>query len=272
MANPVAHVVVENQRFDAIPNSGARRTALDQVLEFNKSANGAYRVLQLIEKVSKAASLVLTELGSELSVYFTELAGKVGIASSFLAIPRLPDVTKKAWEALTTWGAVDGPEGYPLRGHVKSAHDVFDCSATWGYVLSLITNSTPVKNVADVFSFGSDVTGLSMAAEDYGVAGKYLEQIDSQQVELKERFEDTKKDALLRLAKEVISAVSGAIGLLVLAFGSPILPAPVLLTLSLTSLVFAMSSWFFRESRNYELVKFFEFRKPEVIVGGLRVN
>ena len=110
------------------------------------------------------------------------------------------------------------------------------------------------------------------AAEDYGTAGKYLEQIDANQAALKERFADTQKEALLRLVKSVASVVSGALGLLVLAFGGPILPAAALLVISLTSTIFAMTSYFYKETRNYDLVKFFEWRAPQALVAGQRVN
>jgi hypothetical protein len=56
---------------------------------------------------------------------------------------------------------------------------------------------------------------------------------------------------------------------LVLSFGGPILPAAVLLGISMVSTVAALSAYFFKEKIiDFEKVEFFKFRTPEIQIAG----
>ncbi len=259
-------VNINHQNYGVIENRNASRSGLDHVIEYLKTGNGDFRFLQLLQRVAIAVAMVLVEMGNTLASFFEDLSGKLGIAWGMLTLPRLPDVTKKAWEAITTWGTVEGPEGYPMRSHVERVHDLAECSASWGYAASMVLNNSQLKNMADIPNFISDVTDMTMAAENISIVGKHLEQIPADQTALRERFAGTQEEAYLRLTKAVASVASGAFTLLALAFGGPFLPAAALLAISITSTIFAMAAHFFKETRTYEVVKFFEWRKPEVEV------
>ncbi|MBX7067250.1 MAG: hypothetical protein K1X28_08470 [Parachlamydiales bacterium] len=264
-----ANVIINNQVYGPIRNPHAERTAMDHIIEGNRGSYIVYRTLQLMDRVCKAAAMVFESI----SDFLSGLAGKLSTAWAFLILPRLPEVTKNAWEAIKTWGTVEGPEGYALRGHVKRVHDIADCSASWCYAGSLVLGSTPLKNAGDVFDFGSHTTDLSMAAEDHSMAGKHLEHIQANHANnqaLIERFAETKKEALLRMIKSIASVVSGALGLLVLAFGGPVLPAAALLAISTAATVFALIAHFYKETATYKPVKFFEWSGN--MMDGVRVN
>jgi hypothetical protein len=74
------------------------------------------------------------------------------------------------------------------------------------------------------------------------------------------------------VVKSVASVASGVLGLLVLAFGGPVLPAWALLALSLTSTVAAVTNHFFKETRTQEKVEFFKFRSPTTKIGDNVIN
>lgn len=264
-----ANVVINNQIYAPIRNPKADHTVMEHVVDANRTSYIAYRLLQLFERVSKATAMVFESM----SDFFTGLAGKLSTAWAFLILPRLPEVTQKAWEAVTTWGTVEGPEGYALRGHVKRVHDVADCSASWCYAGSLVFGSTPLKNAGDMFDLGSHTTDLSMAAEDYSLASKHLEHLkanEANNAEIQERFAETKKEALLRVLKAIGSVAGTALSLLVLFLGGPVLPAVALLTISLATTVLALTAHFYKETATYKPVKFFEWTQPAV--DGVHIN
>jgi hypothetical protein len=274
VVQPPIFVEINNHRFGELSNPNAGRSGWDHVIEYLKTSNGAFRMLQLFERVAKACSQVLQEMGSAMSVFFDDVASKCGLAWAALTLPRLPDVTKKAWEAISKWSEpCEGVAANSTRGILQKIHDVADAMAAWGYGLSLIFSSSALKNAADVPNFVGDVTDLSMATEDYSLAKKYLEFIPTNtpnSTKVHNRFVDTMREALLRIIKAVASVVSGAFGLLVLAFGGPVLPGAALLAISLTSTIAAMSAHFFKETMEHEKVDFFKNRAPAV-VGGIVV-
>ncbi len=191
-----------------------------------------------------------------------------------LTIPRLPSVTKTAWEAIANPKPDQGPAANATRGITQRIHDVADGAAAWGYGLSLLFNSSALKNAADVPNFVGDLTDLSMASEDYTLAKKHLEYINTNATNnagLQTRFMETMREALLRVVKAVSSVVSGALGLLVLAFGGPILPATAALAMSLFSTMSAMSCYFYKETADSKMVEFFkadQYPVPEAVVEG----
>lgn len=275
VVQPLQYVDVDRNRFAAFPNPNRARSCSEHVIEYLKTANGAFRELQLFERIAKAASLMLKEMGDAMAVFFDEVASKLGIAWGMLTIPRLPEVTKKAWEAFTVTPA-PGPISSASRGIFQKIHDIAEAIAAWGYGLSLLLGNTPLKNAADVPNFVADVTDLSMASEDYFLAQKHLEYINTNAQDngaLQKRFVDTMREAFLRIVKAVSSVVSGALGLLVLAFGGPVVPGAVLLAFGLTSTIASLSAHFFKEMASpYEKVEFFKPRTPAIEVAGMIAN
>lgn len=266
-------VEINNRRYAPHPNPNAQRTSFEQVIEAEKSTNQAFRLLQLFDRVSKAVSMVLKEMGNALSTFFEGLADKFGTAWQALVFVRLPDVTKKAWEAVANWGAVpEGPAGYVNRDRLQRIHDLADGSAAWLYATSFVFGSMPVKNAADVINLTADASDLSMASEDYALAKKHFEQIDANnalQAPIRQRFQDTMGEAFLRIVKAVASVVGGVLSLMVLVFGGPVLPAAILLAISTISLLAAMAAHFKKEMSPYTKVEFFSNPKSPVVLNGV---
>lgn len=238
---------------------GTEKTALDRVVDLNKKADGAFRSLQLLEKITRVIVLILQRLGSDMAKFFEGLAGKLSLAWAMLTIPRLPEVTKKAGLAIVEWircsaGALD-----QRRDSTQKVHDVADAAATWGYAGALVAGSAALERVARVPDLLSGVTDMAMAAEDWSLAKRHVEVIQAQpnsNRDLHNLFVDTMRHALIRLVKAICSVVSGVLGLWVLAFGGPALPAAGLLAISLASTIAALSAHFFKETR--PIVEFFK--------------
>lgn len=282
MVAAAQHLEVFGNRFGVIPNpatknkDGTEKSTLDHMVTWLKETGGAFRELQLFERVCRAASMVLKEMGSTMSDFFADLGSKLSLAWAMLTIPRIPSVTQTAWKAIVDWGApAVGPVTSASRDVIQKVHDIAEAMAAWGYGLSLVLGDSTLKTVADVPDLVSNVTDLSMASEDYSLAKQHLEYINTNHADqgaLQERFMDTMREALIRIVKSVASVASGVLGLLVLAFGGPVLPAAVLLALGLTSTIAAVTNHFFKETRTQEKVEFFKFRSPEVRIAGVLVN
>lgn len=271
---------INGQRYAAIPNpslknkDGSPRSTWDHIVEYTKSANGAFRCLQFLERVTKLAVLVLKEMGSAMVGFFEDLAGKFGLAWAMLTLPRLPEVTKNAKKAICDWSKTpEGPATNATRDKIQKIHDIADATAAWGYAGSLLANNPAIKNMADIPNLVSDMTDLSMAAEDWSLAREHLKHVQAQgtaNAPIQERFIDKMRESMLKMVKAVASVVSGVLGLLVLAFGGPVLPAIVLIAIGLTATVAAMTAHFFKETRTSDMVDFHKIRQPEVLVAGVR--
>ncbi len=253
--------------FGHLYNPKAKNEFFEHVVDYNKTTSGAFRFLQLIEKMARAASMVFKEMDHYFTATFEDISRKLGTAIGMFALPRLPALTRDAWKAITSLGDPSGGiENSKLRGFTKKIHDIADCVATWMHAISALFNIAPLRNAADVPGVVADTAQLTMAGEDYVTAGRYLKKADPDKG-LVRRFSDTQTEALIRLVKSVASVSSGVLGLLALAFGAPLLPAVALLGLSTTSTVAAMAAHFFKETRPEEIVQFFD-STPKLVVSG----
>jgi hypothetical protein len=256
-------VLINNQTYAAFENRNINRSAFEHFEEFEKTSNGAFRFIQLLAKVASSVAMYFEYIGNSMASLFSNMAHKLNISWGLIGISRLPTVTKNCWKALTSWGTVEGPEGYALRGHVDRTHDVADCGAMWGYTLSALLESTPIRNVAEAFNAVSDGTDLIKAGEDRMTAERLIEHIDPANVALRQRFEETKTEATLRFLKTLASVTGTALGFFAIATGSAFA-----LAISIASTVFALATHFYKEAiAQYTPVRFFEWVNPANLEG-----
>lgn len=262
----VQSAVINNQTYAPILNPNSDRTAFTHFEEFEKTSNGGFRFIQLLAKVALAVAMYFEYMGDALASLFSSMAHKLSVTWGLIGIARLPTVTKNCWKALTSWGDVDGPEGYPLRGHVDRTHDVADCAAMWLYTGSSLLESTPLRNVAEAFNAVSDGTDLIKAGEDRMTAERLIEHIDPSNAALRQRFEETKTEATLRFFKALASVTGAAFGFFAIATGSALA-----LAISIASTVFALAAHFYKETAQYTPVRFYEWAQPATLEG-IRIN
>jgi hypothetical protein len=283
VAQPVPFAMIDGRRWEAVSNpnllnkDGTKKSTLDHVIEFCKSANGAFRVLQFLERVTKIAILVLKEMGSSMVKFCEDLAGKLGVAWGMMGIARLPDVSKKAWNAVTEW--INPPALAPVdanRDKIEKLHDIADATAAWGYAGSLVAGNIALKNMADIPNLVADVTDLQTSTQDWYLAKKHVEAIDTQPRNMgndaiHNLFASKMQYSLIAMIKAISSVVGGVLGLLVLAMGGPILPAAILVAISMTSTISAIAKHFFEETREYKMPDFFK-HQAQVLVAGADVR
>lgn len=264
----MAQVIINNQAYAPRTNPNANRTLMEHIVEANKSSYIVFRSLQLLEKVSRAASMAFDST----SDFFKSLSGKLVGAWTWLILPRLPEVTQKAWKAITHWGAVEGPEGSVLRSHVEGIHALAEFGSSWCHAVSLVFGG-PAKHVGDVCDLACNSTDLVMSAGEFNLAANHLDHIKASHADnqaLIDRFSETRNEALLRLMKAIFSVAGTALGLTALYFGGPVLAPPVLLAISLASTLLALTAYGYKQTAAYQPVKFFEWAQPPV--SGVCVN
>ena len=125
-----------------------------------------------------------------------------------------------------------------------------------------------MRTIADVVDVIGTTAGLTLACDDWFKAKKHLEHLkthDATNGLLQQRFAETQLEAFWRIVKNVASIASGVLGLLVLAFGGPVLSAAALLTISLISTIAAMTAHFTKATNTYELVDFYKVRELSLI-------
>ena len=253
--------VFEGRTYRPILNQGYNRPMIEHAIEYCKSANGAFRVLQLLDKICKVMSMVLKELGSNLASSCSGLSSKFSGAS--LIFPRLLGATNNGYKAIVTWGTDAGSRDLISRGRMSRFHTIADSLAAWLYASSMILESMLLKNVADLCDFTSSMTDLVMAAENYNKEDALLDYIsdnDASNAELKSCVESTMVESCLRFGKSSASVISGGAGLLVLGLGSPVLSATALLVTSLISTIFSIVADFYKAACAYERLNLFELQ------------
>lgn len=269
----VPHAVIGDKAYGAFQNpaltkDGEPVSALDHVINYNKTANGTFRVLQLVDRVCQAVAMVLEELNNSLSAYFSDIAKQFGTAWCFMNYARLPSVSKDILWAVTDWS---GPQAASARNITDRVGKLFDGGAAWGYAISGLTSSSSLKTASDALDIVGSTANLALACDDWSKARQHLDHLNTNEQQngpLQQRFAETQTEAFWRIVKNVASIASGVLGLLVLAFGGPVLPAAVLLGISLTSTIAAMTSHFTKETSAYEMVDFYRVRQPQVLIAG----
>lgn len=255
-----------NKLYAVTPNKsittkeGAPQTALGYVVNFTKTAYGAFRTLQLTEKVLKVASEIFRRIGHFYADVTKSLAKNIAAGWSFLAIPRLPEVFKDAKDAILNWR--NKPEG--KRSYIADKSDkagtVAEAVATTGFAVTALTGSEKVLNTANVFDLIKNSFDLLVHGEDYTKAKQLYNysQLTGKAVDAKvqNRIVETMRHKVMLIAKTVFSIASGTLGLLALALGAPLVPAVALLAMGVTGTVLALWSHFYKETRSYELIDF----------------
>lgn len=240
-------------------NPKAGYTVQKHIEDYCDTSNGAFRELQLLERVSRVASHVLKQMQSGMSTFFDGFARSLNAGWVALTLPRLPKVTREGFEA--SKALLTGPK-LSFRERVQKIHDVADGFATWLYAALFVTGNSVVKTAADVPDLIVNVADTTMAAQDLINAKGELSVVKATQSSSKElqiRLDDTVKYSYMKLIKSVASVASAVLGMSMVALGAPVLPAIAFIGMGMTSTVAALTAHFFKETRPYAMVEHKEF-------------
>lgn len=164
------------QKYNVEINPKAGLEPLDHLINYNKTALGAFRNLQLVDKVCKVFSEVLSTWSTNTATFFAKASRNFGAGWAALSLPRLPALTKDAWVELNNWGQGRNP----VWGHCNSISIVTETLAMWGYTIGLFYRSALVGNIADIAGLASDAAELETIVEDFSGWERDCAQIEAE--------------------------------------------------------------------------------------------
>lgn len=248
----VTSVTFKNKEFTAVPNAKlfnddkTPKSALDHYTTFADQSQGVYRVLDVTAKTAKAVSLSFAHAGDVgNAAYAGELSDKVKGGISFLAIPRLPDVTRKAYQAFT-----DFTKAFTFRNVVQKINNVFDAISTWGYFLLLAGPGKCVAQVADAAGLVASSADLSMCVQDLTNARALEAAVASENGDagLVETARATRIHTTMKVVKAALAVFTGTLGILAIAL------CPVAgVALGLGASLFAGAVYFYKETATHKM-------------------
>ncbi len=248
-------------------NANANQSASQYIVDYASQSNGGFRMVQGADIALKMVNSIRKDLGC--SPVLKEFSSNLGITRNVLVIPYLPAVTNNAVNA---WKDLKKADGKTTENHSRkiavAVRNTNEAIAMYGYFSLLIIQNPAIKRViqpiASTFDLINDGTDVGIRASDVIQTHKMAKAAEASSSEIlpekrateevKQSISETKKYSLIRLVKAVSGAVSGILGLILLATGFALVPAIVLLAFSLITNVTAISSEFYKETRKFNLI------------------
>lgn len=255
-------IEILGRRLDLQPkvNPNYARPAVEHVNAYLKETNGAFRFLQLIQRITSLVAISLKEAGNSMAHAVDQFAGKLSTGCSVLIFSRLLDVSLKSKRAVTNWsGNFTGP--LAKREMLERVHDIVDANASWGYASFIVTSHPICKKVADIHTLAADVTDLAMAAQDFQAAQVHLNALgkkDGTNDQLHDQITHTMRSTCFKVVKSVIAMFTGVLALMSIGLGLHMSGL-----LALVGTICAMGSHFWQEVKNpYEKIEFYKVQSP----------
>ena len=233
-----------NYTTKATRNREAGDDCLTKFQHWAQTSTAAYRIPKFAATTTKIATEVVKYSGG--SAFIVQSLGDTGnvlggianatsFAACFVAVPAAVKSVKKLTE-----GDVTG----------KKILDVFnkvaDAVAFVAYSTLLFIRSEPAKVVGDVAGVVADGTGVIQKASDLHQAINIAANPNITNENIRTGLKSHIKLKWIELSKEVTALATGILGLLGLMLGGAIVPAVILLTISLASTILAITSHFYK--------------------------
>lgn len=266
-ANVVASTIIDNKIIEVTKNPNAEKSVNEHTISFAGTSNAVFRCFQVLERVTKLVVEALKWTGSSLVGVYEKLAAKFLVAWTSTSVFRLPEVTTRAIKSINEVNAAekDVPADF-ARKAVKAVHDSSEAAAMWLYSASFFLAHPAWKTAGDVPDLISNATDLQMNAEDWHLASQVAKKAVAQNspIEVEKAVVHTQRNSFIKMLKAACSVASGVLGLAALAMGVSLLPAVALITISLSSTIFALMSHFYQETAPYKMIDFFQNRTVQV--------
>jgi hypothetical protein len=255
-----------------IANPNFNRSNEEHLTEYLSTANGAYRTMQIAERVIQVVLNVFKDLSQSTVSALKYAAGKLNVAWTMLSLPRIPSVIVEAKGALGRLFGFNKSNGsLGVRAVASDLNKLGDCGATLGFSAMGLLNNSPiavaVKPFAEAADFVANATDLVPAADDLVCAYKYRTIAENNQVrnlEVERALTDTMKHSFLKLIKPIASVASVVFGFLALTYGGPVLPALAFITMGLVGSLASFAAHFFKETRPNQVINFSQIASPVV--------
>ncbi len=271
---PIPPVIVGGQGIQVFHNEGyfvekpdgtkRKKNASELIANYLSEADGVFYFFQLCEKTIRAVVEVFRKMGNSMREFFEKLGAKFEMAWAVLTIPRLPVVLKDMVESIQRLRHKERGEipGTSTRKAVEAIRSTSDAGAAAFYSVGFLTGSLPCIRAGDALDLTYNVADAQLCAQEMLMARKALHSAASQNVDVRiqHALQFTERHSFLKLIKAVCSVVAGILGLSILAFGGPLIPAIALIVVAVAGVVFSMWSSFYKASSPYEMVDFFRTR------------
>lgn len=237
-------VVVDQNWLDV--NRGDDKSSIGRFLDYTGKSTGALRVIQVIKGFAQMKSLVSTTP----SPVADNLVRASGAAVSSLGIVRLPSVTQDAFNAVSNLSVDNGVSSERKAG--TAIKDSMDAVSAWGNSLSFVANIPNIRNFTQLTDLTTDVCDFGLSISDYSMAEKFEEVATG---DVKNVFTRTKNYYMLRIAKAVVSVVSGILAIAMFLTGALFIPAIAMTLLSISSAFLAIRRDLYKDDRvvNFDL-------------------
>jgi hypothetical protein len=131
--------------------------------------------------------------------------------------------------------------------------DVTDAISTWIYTGIFLTGKTTLLRVAQFADVGGDSADLTLSVVDYKKAADCEAAASG---EVKEVFTHTKNYNMLRIAKAVVSLVSGILAIMMFISSAFTVSVVALVLLSLSSAFLAIRRDIYKDQGRFSVVSF----------------
>lgn len=245
------------------PNPNVGRTPYQHAAEYTASSGGAFQTLRLCQRTAKIANEVRNLSGQGYSPVLSDIDSKCFAGWAIMGVPRLVGMTGSVAKTVADASKPSQVPGEKQRKIEKAVRDTTEMGALVGHLAGYVAKTRAFAPVANTLDLISDSTDLKIAATDLRCAVKMSKQADSEQAvaQVKKNVQHTKMHAMIRVAKAVCAVVSGILGVSLMLLGGPIVPAIILIGLSLASTVLSIYAHFYKESRPFKMIDFFENRQ-----------
>ncbi len=224
-------------------------TLADRATSYLRTANGAGRVMQLVQKSVKLSNQITKDLGRTPSEVGVRLEQNLGIATGALGVIRAPGAIIDAARSIQA-ASEDGS----ARKIERAVSDTLGAVSAVGYASMFVKYNPTVGTVCGALDLTGDVADFPYAISDYQKAKACEGQSNSP--EIKEAFAHTKRYNLLAVAKTALSIATGILGMVLLIVGAPIVPAVILIAPSLLGTTLALAKDQYKTMGKYEVINF----------------
>lgn len=228
-------------------NPGKQRPVLDGVISLADKASGASRLLGVLKNSAKI-SRHFSEQPSEL---VEDFISQTGAAISSMGVIRLASSTTRAAQAVSDLSAENGV-GF-TRKVVVAVRDVFDSFTSWVSAAKFIFRVSLLGKMCQMMNLTRDVTDLSLSYSDYSQAYEFEATATG---EVRKALTHSKNYYLLRVAKAVLSVTAAVFSLLMLLTHTSVIPAIVMVSLSLLAGLLAIRRDLHKYEGVYQVIKF----------------
>ncbi|MBM3184041.1 MAG: hypothetical protein FJZ64_01895 [Chlamydiae bacterium] len=240
----------------------------DRALAYLRTDSGLFRFGQLMERVPRFANELLAQFNGTFSPALATLSSKGLTGWTWLTtFPRIATMTPGTIEAVKDAREAVKAGVLPrdqIRHKVEHAvRETTDLAAMLGYGASMTASLFPqalaaekaIRTAADGVTFAHDVISLDMNARNLQAA-RHVD-LAKATPEMKQVVAETKRQNMFAIAKDVVSIVSGILGLGLIATGVAVIPGLALAGLSLASTILAIIRDLYKDTMMYKPIEFY---------------